>query len=221
MKKIFVAILVLIFANQSFAQLVQAKVDDSKAAEILNEVSEKLKSYSSMKYDFTYTMENKQENINESKNGTIYMKGDMYKLEIAGQTIINNGETQWTFMEEVNEVQISEPTANEDGEALTPYQMLTTYGDKYKVRYIKEEKIDGKTVQVVDLYPKKGGTAFYRTRIFVDKNTKDVVSSTLSDRNGGNYTYKVNSFKTNLALSKTDFTFDKAKHPGVEVIDLR
>lgn len=222
MKKILFALIMLVMYTQMFAQKnVQPKIDDSKAREILEAASEKLKSYKSMKYEFTYTMENKKENIKETKKGVIYMKGDMYKLSIAGQEIINNGETQWTFIEEVNEVQVSDPSENEDGESLTPYQMLTTYADKYKTRFIREEVADGKTVQVVDLFPKKGGTAFYRTRLFINKANSNVISSVLSDRNGGNYTYKVNSLKTNLNLTKADFTFKPSNHPGVEIIDLR
>lgn len=221
MKALFNTLILLLMASFANAQLVQAKVDDSKAEKILEQLSEKFKSYASMKIDFTYTMVNKQENINESKKGSIWLKGDKFKLEITGQTIINNTKTVWTYIQEANEVQIADYVPDENGESLTPYQMLTTFKSKYKYRFIKEEVQNGKTVQILDLYPLKGGTTFHRTRLIVDKNAESIISSTLYDRNGGEYTYKLDNMQTNQTLNDAFFIFDQTKYPNVEVIDLR
>lgn len=212
---------IVLSALQVSAQTVQANVDDSKSKKILDAVSEDLKSYNSMKVDFTFTMENENENIKETKKGTFYMMGEKYKLDMGQQMVINNGNTVWKYIKEANEVQIDNASNQNEGQEMNPYRMLTSYNDKFKTRYIRKEKENGKVYQIIDLYPKKGGTSFFRARLKIDKTSSEVVSSTLSDRNGGEYTYKVDNFVKNASLTDSDFVFDKSKHPGVEVIDLR
>ena len=41
------------------------------------------------------------------------------------------------------------------------------------------------------------------------------------DKNGNTFTYKVTSYQTDIPVTIADFAFDKAKFPGVEVIDMR
>ena len=88
--------------------------DDSKAKTILNDLSASLKSYGLIKIDFSSKMENKTNNTNESKDGTIWLKGEKYRLEISGQTVICDGKTVWTYIKDANEVQINSVQPEED-----------------------------------------------------------------------------------------------------------
>ena len=53
-------------------------------------------------------MKNLSENISDSFSGTISVKDDKYVLFIEGQKIINDSKTVWTYLEELNEVTISD-----------------------------------------------------------------------------------------------------------------
>lgn len=192
---------------------------DNKSKAILDEVSQKMQAYETIKIDFTYSIENKNENIKDSKSGSLWMKKDKYKLEVTGQTIICDGKTVWTHIKEAEEVQITTPP--NDDEALTPNKLLTAYNKNYKSKFIREEKQGGKDVQIIDLTPNKGGKTFYKTRIVIDKANKQIISSTLYDRNGGTYTYTVNKFLPNQTIEETLFTFNSKDYPGVEINDMR
>jgi outer membrane lipoprotein carrier protein len=212
MKTIFV-ILILIVAYTGYAQ-----TKDQKATTLLDEVSAKTKSYKSIKADFTYTMENKQAGINEEKKGTLLVSGDKYKLNIAGQIVISDGKTSWTYIQESNEVQINSPDSKED--ALTPSKLLSSYNENYKSKIIKDKNQTDPNIETLELTPVKVKN-FTKAMLSIDKTLKQVKSFALYDKNGNIFTYKVTKFTIDAPFSPTDFTFDPKKFPGVEVIDMR
>ncbi|MBU0487915.1 MAG: outer membrane lipoprotein carrier protein LolA [Bacteroidetes bacterium] len=191
---------------------------DKKAKAILDAVSAKTKTYTSMQIDFSYTMENKKDNINESQDGNITLKGEKYYLSIAKQEIICDGKTVWTYLKEVNEVQINAPS--EEADALNPSTIFTIWEKGFKYKFIKEEPLDGATAQIIDLIPVEG-KPYHRVRLYVDKVKSQLMMVSIHYKDNSSYTYKIKKFTPNATVADTMFTFDKTKHPGVEVIDMR
>ncbi len=197
--------------------LVFAQAKDAKATALLDEVSQKTKSHKSIKADFSYTMENKQAKINEVKTGSLLISGEKYRLIAAGQTVICNGKTIWTYLKESNEVQINDVDANED--ALTPSRLLSSYGN-YKSKIVKDKTQTDPNVESVELIPNVIKN-FTKVMLVVDKTRKQVKGFIMFDKNGNTFTYKVTNYQTDIPVTTADFAFDKAKFPGVEVIDMR
>ena len=197
--------------------LVFAQAKDAKATALLDEVSQKTKSHKSIKADFSYTMENKQAKINEVKTGSLLISGEKYRLVAAGQTVICNGKTIWTYLKESNEVQINDVDANED--ALTPSRLLSSYGN-YKSKIVKDKTQTDPNVESVELIPNVIKN-FTKVMLVVDKTRKQVKGFIMFDKNGNTFTYKVTNYQTDIPVTTADFAFDKAKFPGVEVIDMR
>ena len=204
--------LALLIGHTGFSQAKKS------ADEILKEVTEKTKSYSSLKIDFTYNMDNPEAKIHESEAGSLLVSGDKYRLNIAGQIIISDGETMWTYIQEVNEVQIN--TVEEDQELMTPTKLLTSYSEQYKSKLAGEETKAGKTYQVIELKPNENKT-YSLVTLTVDKNEKRFVRIAIQDNNGNTFTYIVNDFIPESPVNETDFTFSDKEFPGAEVIDMR
>lgn len=212
MKKILLVILVL------FSITVGAQVKDPKATALLNEVSAKMKSYKTIKADFTYNMENKQARINETKTGVLLISGDKYKLSTTGQSVICDGKTVWTYIKESNEVQVN--TLDTQDDAMTPSKLLTSYGTNYKASLVKEKDNTDPNAESIELIPNSSKN-FTKAILVVDKVKKQVRGFKLFDKSGNIFTYKVTKFQTDLPASPSEFTFEEAKYPGVEVIDMR
>jgi len=193
----------------------QAKKD---ADEILKEVTQQTKSYQSIKIAFTYTMDNPSAGIHESEPGTLLVKGDKYRLSIAGQIIISDGTTMWTYIEEANEVQVND--VEEDQELITPTRLLTSYSEQYKSKLTGEEVKAGKTYQVIELKPNED-KSYSLVQLTVDKELKRFVKIAVQDNNGNTFTYLVENFKPDVPVKDTDFTFSEEEFPGAEVIDMR
>jgi len=130
--------IVLLLSVTSLAPFyANAQSAEKKATSLLDEVTAKMKAYKTMKLEFTYSMINKNQKINESFKGSLLAKGDKYKLNISGQQIFCDGKTAWTYQKDANEVQISEVTGDE--ESFTPTKFMTSYNNNYKSKLISEK----------------------------------------------------------------------------------
>lgn len=75
---------------------------------------------------------------------------------------------------------------------------------------------------IVDLEPlDRKKTQLSKVRLVISKADKTIKSWKIFEKNGNRYDYVIKSFTPNKALEDKEFSFDKSKYPGVEVIDLR
>jgi outer membrane lipoprotein-sorting protein len=208
--KTILTTLLILSAIFSFSQ-----AKDPKAAALLEEVSKKAKLNKSIKVDFAYTMENPKAKINEEKTGTLLVSGDKYRMSAAGQTVICDGKTIWTYIKESNEVQVNSLDSKDD--ALTPSKLLTSYNQNYKSKIIKSSD---PAIESVELIPNVSKN-ITKAVLGIDKAKKQVKSFALYDKSGNTFTYKIKTYLTDTPVTDADFTFDAKKYPGVEVIDMR
>lgn len=210
--KQLIGIILTIFCLNLYAQ------NDDKAATLLEEVSNKTKTYSSIKADFTYSMDNKAARIHESKTGTLLVAGEKYIVNVAGQEVFCDGKTVWTYIGESNEVQINEMDKRK--EAITPTNILTSYNANYKSRVIQDKDAADPNFEAIELIPFTEGN-YEKVIVIMDKKLKQIKSFKIFDRNGNIFTYKVTRFQTDVPVKPSDFVFSEAEHPNVEVIDMR
>ncbi len=202
-----------------FISNAMSQVADKRANAILNKVSAKMKSYTTMKIEFTYTLDNNAEKIHQSKTGVVTIKGNKYLLDISGQKIISDGKTVWTYIPDAEEVQINNVNVK-DNEALNPAKLLSTYNKNYRAKLIKEVNKGGIKTQIVDLVPIKG-KAYFKVRLVINKAKLQIISTKIYNKNGSTYTYKVNKFTPNIKVSDAKFTFKASDFPNVEINDMR
>lgn len=191
---------------------------DEKASQLLEEVSNKTKTYSSMKADFTYSMDNKAAKIHESKTGTLLVAGDKYKINVAGQEVFCDGTKVWTYIGESNEVQINEMDTRK--EAITPTNILSSYNANYQSKIIQDKDAADPSLEAIELIPFTQGN-YEKVIVIINKNLKEIKSFKIFDRNGNIFTYKVTRFLTNVPVKNSEFVFNEADYDNVEVIDMR
>lgn len=202
-----------------FPLFINAQGNDSKAGAIINEVIAKSKTFETIKAEFIYKLENKSNKVTDSYNGNVLVKGDRYKLTIAGQTVIFNNNTTWTYIKSANEVQIN--SMEENADAVTPNRIFNgSYLKDFKPKYISENTKGGKVLQLIDLIPAKG-KSFFKVRIEIDKSTRAIVSFAVYDKNGSIYSYTITKFIPNAKIADSEFVFNAKNYPGAEINDMR
>ncbi|HLV69215.1 MAG TPA: outer membrane lipoprotein carrier protein LolA [Xanthomarina sp.] len=203
MKKITLIFTLFIYAI-SFGQ-------DSKAKALLDEVSQKAKSYDNISIDFKYVLDNAAENIKQETRGDVVMQGDKYRLNILGATRIYDGKTLYSISPDDEEVTIS--TENPDDEnSITPSKMLSFYEDGYTYKMDIIQDVKGRKIQYVKLTPMDSNSEIKNVLLGIDAQTKHIFNLIEIGKNGTKTTLTVNSFKTNEPISKSLFTFDKNKY---------
>lgn len=214
MKKILIYTLVLTFSVSSlFAQ-------DQKAKGILDKLSVKTKTYKTIKAEFVFKIDNSQEDISESYKGTVWVKGDKYKVDLMGAVNYFDGKDKYTYLKDANEVNITEPDEDDD-ESLNPSTIFTMYNSGFKYKFINEKFEGTRALYEIDLYPIDLEKEYSRIKLKVDKTKNEIYSIKQYGKDGNYYTIKILKFIPNVNMTDAMFTFDKSKHIGVEVNDMR
>jgi|TARA_B110000046_G_scaffold64904_2_gene72344 outer membrane lipoprotein carrier protein len=223
MKLTLITTVFILFSTITFAQNKDDLTPkDPKAKEILDRMSDKNKTYKSISADFVYKLVNKADGIDETQEGNVFFSGNNYRLKIAGQEIVSNGTTVWTFIEDDGEVQVSDvPDESEDEEGfLNPANIFNVYQKGFKFIYDKEEVIEGKAIHSINLFPINAGEKSYHTIVVkVIKAESQIHSMIVKSKDGNIFTYELKNLKTNLPVTSTTFDFDESR--ADDVIDLR
>jgi outer membrane lipoprotein carrier protein len=221
MKKLYTLITISFAVLNLYAQTDKNPTkNDPAAKKILDAVSSKFKSYKSPQATFTYRVENAQGKALSTKKGTVTMKGNKYKVTMDGMEIYSDGKTVWNYDQSANEVTVN--SVDGSGSSMTPQKLLTNFYDKdFYYKYNGEKKEGSKTVREIELTPSDKTRPFHKVYLLVDKASNTIYSAKFLEKSGGRYSYTINSMKSTASVADKDFTFDKAKHPGVEVVDLR
>lgn len=192
-----------------------SNAQDAKAKKILDALSTKTKSYSTIKASFTKTLIKKDKSKTEMK-GKIQTKGSKYILDIPGHTIYCNGTTVWDYISDANEVQVTDMES--DDNAINPSTIFTIYEKGFKYKFAGE---DGAT-QIINLYPTNPDKKKYHTiKLSIDKNKNQITSVTMLMKDGAKVIFTIDSFLGNSDIPDAEFTFDAKKFPGVFIEDLR
>jgi outer membrane lipoprotein-sorting protein len=155
------------------------------------------------------------------EKGTLYLKGNSFKVEMATVEIICNGKTQWYYMKDVNEVQITnfDPNTQE----ISPNTIFTMYDKGYKFTWVEEKNEGGRMVDVIDLVPKDNQKQkeYTKIKLAVDKSAKEILSSEIFFRSGRKMKYIISQQIKNINLAANFFDFDPKTKKDIQVVDLR
>ncbi len=210
-------ILILFILTAPFTHVFAQK--DKSADKLLNTISNRYKKFKTIKADFTYAVESKADKSQEKQKGTIFVKGNKFRLDIAGQLIICDNQTVWTYSKEVNEVQVN--TYNPKQATIRLDDIFTMYDKGFIYKMEEEKKEGGRDIAIIELTPKDKKKNFFKIRLTVDKTNQSIIKSVVYDKNGTIHTYIITNQVPNIKLEDKFFTFDQKKYPKVEIIDLR
>jgi len=194
--------------------------DDPKSKAIVDKLMTQAKGWTTFEADFTSRLQSTKDKLDVKQEGNMKVKGKKFRLVLDKNTVINDGATMYTYNKDNNEVTLSDPS--EMDSELDPSSLFTQYEKGFKSQFV-EEKVDaGVTVQVVKLFPLEPAKKPYHTVVItVDKARTEPRSVQVLYKDGNIVTYTLKKFTANPPLADTLFTFDKSKHPGVEVNDMR
>ena len=194
---------------------------DPNAKIILDKLSEKTKSYKNIQTDFTIEYKNIKDNTQNSSKGSITIQNEKYRLIFMGSESFYNGKTLWNYLEEVNEVNISEPDTNNTDIFSNPQEIFTIYNRDFKYQLIDKYTKNGVSEAIVDLYPYDLEEEYSRLRLVINTDNYQLQSVTIFGKDGSHYIIEFNNYKTNLEIDQYYFTFDTSSYPDLEVIDMR
>lgn len=193
---------------------------DNKAKNILDKVSAKNKQYKSMMAEFSFELDNEEEDIHELSEGKITLKGNKYRLLLMGFDTYFDGTTQYQHNIDAEEVNIQTPDEDEDG-ALDPAKIFSIYEEGFTYKYISESTSDQGKFHIIELFPTNDDMSFSSIKLFIDSKENQIKKLKSIGVDGNNITIKVLKLTPDVEVSEKEFIFDTKAHPDVEINDLR
>lgn len=217
MKNLFLFITFLsIVTVYSFGQT-QVNTDQG-ATKIMEEVIAKYNTFSNMSIDFTFKSE-KNKTVLLTSKGKLIIKGEKYHATFDNQIYACDSILVWNYQKEGNEVSLYEFDENEKP-IFHPTKFISNWKTEFTAKFIREEFKNNKTIQIIDLTPKKGAS-YYKIRIFIDKNKKEIIQTQIFEKDNTIYSYIITSMITNSTISDQIFKFNKNNYPNVQINDMR
>lgn len=211
MKRTFILFIISVFTISLSAQ---------NAKEILDKASDAFLKAGGVTAQFTLNTKEVGSKQTYSQDGTADMKGDKFKIEIPDAITWFDGKTQWIYMKDVEEVNVSNPTGAEL-QAISPSILFSIYKVGYDLKYNGEKKLNGKTVLEIELNAQNKKNELKKVIVYVNKSDNTFAKIILYDSNNMENTLIINSYKSNKLLTDSFFVFNKKEYPDAEIIDLR
>lgn len=190
------------------------------AASILDKAAKAYEGSNGVSASFALNTRSEVQNVSESFEGTINMKGDKFTLVTPDMTTWFDGTTQWTYVERNEEVNVSTPTGDEL-QFTNPAMLLRVYKKGFTPKYIGESTAsNGKTAYDIELTPKKKGD-ITRVVLQIEKFSNFPASIKVEAKNGVTNTIHISNLKTGVNQPDSFFVFKESDYPDADVIDLR
>jgi len=148
-----------------------------------------------------------------STSGSISIKGKKFHATTPQAIVWFDGKTQWTYMIQNDEVNVSNPTEAEL-QAINPYNFINIYKKGFK---LSSKKVNGSYEVYLKATDKKRN--IQQMYIIVDQKTYRPTHVKMC-QNGKWSTLIISNLKT-VSLSDTIFQFNAKDFPHAEIIDLR
>mgnify|MGYP001034578847 CR=1 FL=1 len=186
---------------------------DAKAKRILDAVKNKYDNMKAFGASFKYSLKSAG-GVSDNFQGGITVAGKMFRLNAGGQEVMTDGVTQWTYLKDDNEVNV---TDYEPDEGITPNKIYSIYKQGFKYRLLPaESKGSYHTIEMVPQDRQK--FQLTKLKLKVKKANNTIMGWETFEKKGNRYVYTVLKFiEHKNGLSKKYFQFDKRKHPGVYV----
>lgn len=152
-------------------------------------------------------------------SGNIAMKGEKFRMLSADLKCWYNGTLQWSYTPVTEEVNITQPTA-EELQMVNPYSIISSFRQSFRTQLLKSATASNHEVQML---PKNGkATDIKSVRLTINKTTNLPVKIIFELKDMSSVIVTLSHYKTGQNFSDSTFVFNKTMVPaGTPVVDLR
>lgn len=194
---------------------------DPAAVPYLERISQKLDPGKTIRIDFDYTREDLQAGSEVNGEGTLFLLGQKYRIEIEDAIIWFDGNKQYSLNKEVEEVYVRKPDPdNKEFMFSDPIRLLRSYHEEFKYMLLGEGDIRGIHCVILQLDPLELGGPYAVLKLFVRPENKELIAIQVRHKEGILYTMIVTEFDQEEDMPGSFFRFSEEEWPMVDVIEL-
>lgn len=203
MKKYILTLLMSVIILPCFAQ------KDAQAKKILDQTSNTFAQAGGIKASFNMRIGSKQ------TKGSLQLKDNKFVLTTNDIITWFDGKTQWSYLRHSDEVNISNPSA-EELQSSNPYTLINIYKRGFNYKF---NGTIGNNFKIT-LTPENRKQAITKIELLISKSTY-LPQRIVLEQQHNKSEITITSFLKKQNLSKEAFQFNKKNYLGAEIIDLR
>lgn len=190
------------------------------ARSILDKASDAYNKAGGVTANFTLDTQDIKAKTTYSYDGKAYMKGNRFKIEIPDGITWFDGKTQWVYVKDTEEVNISNPSG-EELQGISPSALFNIYKTGFNLVYKGEKRANARNMLEVEMTPIKKGSDVSKIIVQIDKASNIFSKITIVYKSGLQNILSIKKYQTGVELADTMFSFDKKNYPRAEIVDLR
>lgn len=191
-----------------------------EAKDVLDKTSAHFRKAGGVEAGFTVRIKAKGQKKDGLLACKIRLKGDKFVLETMDAITWFDGKTQWSYLTDSEEVNISNPT-EEELNGINPYTLLSVYEKGFACTSGKTRTWQGASVHEVVLTATDKTREMSELTLYVERGTYRPLYILAELNNGSRNEITVTGYREGLKFDDSVFVFDKSKYPRAEIIDLR
>lgn len=187
--------------------------NSAKAQKLLELASNQMESYKNIKFEFSYVLNNRIEQINQESSGKVIVANEKYKLNFLDAIQLFDGEVLYTIVPENEEITVTKPQ-EEDDFGINPRELLQFYKEGYDYHWDIIQKVKGKNIQFVKLIPTQDNMDIQSLLVGIDTQQKHIYKLIEVGENGTVTTLTINNISVDNSLPANFFVFNEASYPN-------
>ena len=192
-----------------------ARVSDAKAVALLDKVVAAMKADAPLQMDYSYTLCDDEGVLVQKDNGIVVIDGARYALLMENMKVWCDGETQWSYSSDINEIYITEATSDA-AQNLSPLYVVEYYRNEYVASFVEK----GSEV-LVTLRSPVSESDVDAVELLVSKQTGRHLEMKVSMRGQGVLCVALNDYIANCGATEGEFVCPVGEFPSAEVVDMR
>lgn len=190
-----------------------------EAKDVLDKTSANFRKAGGVEADFTIKIKAKGQS-DGLLGGNIRLKGDKFVLKTMDAITWFDGETQWSYSVEREEVNVSNPT-EEELQGINPYALLAIYEKGFSYALGKTRTYQGSSIYEVILTGTDKTKEISRLTLYITRDTYQPLYILAELNNGSQNEIIITRYRGGLKFEDSTFVFDFKKYPRAEIIDMR
>ena len=199
-----------LFIGSVFTVWTQTPIE---AQNLLELASKKMESYENIEFEFSYTLNNRMEQINQESSGNVTIAQDKYKLKFLDAIQLFDGKALYTIVPENEEITITQANDDEDF-GLNPKELLKFHKKGYNYHWDISQRVKGKNIQFVKLIPTKEDGDIVSLLLGIDTQKNHLYKLIEVGENGTVTTLTINQIKVDGSLPENFFVFNQDDYPN-------
>ena len=180
-----------LFIGSVFTVWTQTPIE---AQNLLELASKQMESYENIEFEFSYSLNNRMEQINQESSGNVTIADDKYKLKFLDAIQLFDGKALYTIVPENEEITITQANDDEDF-GINPKELLKFHKKGYDYHWDISQRVKGKNIQFVKLIPTKEDGDIVSLLLGIDTQKNHLYKLIEVGENGTVTTFTINQIK--------------------------